>query len=290
MSVNYTGYAIQGVRSSECAPRRSPRRSAEVALDRSEEKIFVLKVMATLAMSAIVSWSSVSSLSHLDSRAMSAFAPYSKNSEDLGGGGTSEGIFANLGKAFAATPAEAAEVSGQGDGSGALGNLLNAIAPEKSEESVGVGVEEIGSDTSLDRAVEVQPAIDTASEPRVVQIVTVSKAEIEAKKAAEEAKAAYSQAEAEAKAYIYEHESNNKLTAVNEYGCIGLGQDCSCYGKGPACVPDLVQSCPDWRTNRECQDEFWEDYMSYRYGSWQNAKAHWTKRVPIKGIDKGHWW
>jgi|GEM_PF-2310887 len=87
--------------------------------------------------------------------------------------------------------------------------------------------------------------------------------------------------EAEAKAYIYRRESGNRLDAINPYGCIGLGQDCNSR---------LHIQCPDWQTNRKCQDGFWEDYMKRRYGTWNKAKSHWDARVPINGVDRGHWW
>lgn len=87
--------------------------------------------------------------------------------------------------------------------------------------------------------------------------------------------------EAEAKAFIYDKESSNRLDAVNASGCYGLGQDCNNV---------LANDCPDWRTNRECQDGFWERYMKKRYGTWVAAKAFWQARVPINGKDVGHWW
>lgn len=68
---------------------------------------------------------------------------------------------------------------------------------------------------------------------------------------------------------------------MNSIGCIGLGQDCN---------GQLALQCPDWRTNRDCQETFWEAYMQRRYGSWAKAKAHWQARVPIAGKDVGHWW
>ena len=87
--------------------------------------------------------------------------------------------------------------------------------------------------------------------------------------------------EAEAKAFIYDNESSNRLDAVNEIGCVGLGQDCN---------GALPIACPNWRTDRPCQDAFWEDYMKRRYGTWAAAKAHWLARVPINGEDRGYWW
>ena len=73
---------------------------------------------------------------------------------------------------------------------------------------------------------------------------------------------------AEAKAYIYQHESGNRTTAVNEIGCRGLGQ--ACPGSKLPCGDDYA-----------CQDTWFTNYMLQRYGSWQNAYAFWV----------GHkWW
>jgi hypothetical protein len=87
--------------------------------------------------------------------------------------------------------------------------------------------------------------------------------------------------ESEAKMFIYMKESGNRLDAVNSIGCIGLGQDCNGV---------LAKECPNWRTDRVCQDTFWEKYMQRRYGTWQAAKAFWIARVPINGKNVGHWW
>lgn len=87
--------------------------------------------------------------------------------------------------------------------------------------------------------------------------------------------------EAEAKAFIYAHESSNRLDAMNAGGCKGLGQDCNGV---------LEKDCPSWRTDYACQDAFWERYMAKRYGTWAKAKAHWQARVPINGKDVGNWW
>ena len=87
--------------------------------------------------------------------------------------------------------------------------------------------------------------------------------------------------EAEAKAFIYMKESTNRLEAENGSGCIGLGHDCN---------GQLHIQCPNWKTDRACQENFWESYMKRRYGSWVKARAHWLARVPIKGRDVGNWW
>lgn len=87
--------------------------------------------------------------------------------------------------------------------------------------------------------------------------------------------------EKEAKQFIYFKESSNRLDAENAYGCKGLGQDCN--GR-------LHIECPNWKTDYNCQDAFWERYMKSRYGSWVKAKAFWLARVPINGRDVGNWW
>lgn len=84
-----------------------------------------------------------------------------------------------------------------------------------------------------------------------------------------------------ARAFIFQKESGNRLNAVNSGGCYGLGQDCN---------GTLASACPNWRTDRPCQEAFWESYMQRRYGSWEKARAHWLARVPINGRDVGHWW
>lgn len=88
-------------------------------------------------------------------------------------------------------------------------------------------------------------------------------------------------AELEAKQFIYFKESTNTLDAVNTSGCKGLGQDCN---------GELEIDCPNWKTDYACQDAYWDRYMSSRYGTWQNAKAHWLARIPIDGRDVGNWW
>jgi len=76
-------------------------------------------------------------------------------------------------------------------------------------------------------------------------------------------------------------ESSNRLEAINEIGCKGLGQDCN---------GQLVIDCPNWQTDRPCQEAFWERYMISRYGTWVKAWEHWLARVPINGRDVGFWW
>lgn len=67
----------------------------------------------------------------------------------------------------------------------------------------------------------------------------------------------------EAKAFIYQHESGNRTTAVNSIGCRGLGQ--ACPGSKLPCGDDYA-----------CQDAWFTNYMLQRYGSWENAKAFWV--------------
>lgn len=71
-----------------------------------------------------------------------------------------------------------------------------------------------------------------------------------------------------AKAYIYEHESGNRTTAVNSIGCRGLGQAC----------PGTKLPCGD---DYACQDAWFTNYMQQRYGSWENAYIFWVNN---------HWW
>lgn len=87
--------------------------------------------------------------------------------------------------------------------------------------------------------------------------------------------------EKDAKAYIFRRESSNRLEAENQYGCKGLGQDCN--GR-------LVVECPDWKTDRKCQEAFFGKYVLRRYGDWDTAKKFWDARVPINGRDVGNWY
>lgn len=84
-----------------------------------------------------------------------------------------------------------------------------------------------------------------------------------------------------ARDFIFRVESGNTLHSVNGIGCYGLGQDCNDV---------LAGECPNWQTDRPCQERFWEAYMQRRYGSWEKAKAFWLARVPINGKDVGNWW
>lgn len=76
-------------------------------------------------------------------------------------------------------------------------------------------------------------------------------------------------------AIIYGKESGGRVAgtcntaAKNELGCIGIGQNC----------PDkngrlwLVEACPDWATNYDCQNAAFTRYALDRYGSWEKALA-----------------
>jgi LysM repeat protein len=69
----------------------------------------------------------------------------------------------------------------------------------------------------------------------------------------------------DAKAYIYSHESGNNPNATNPNGCFGLGQDCN--GRVRAlCGADYT-----------CQDAYFTNYATSRYGSWDNAVAFWQQ-------------
>lgn len=76
----------------------------------------------------------------------------------------------------------------------------------------------------------------------------------------------------DAKSCIYDRESSGRLDAVNSSGCIGLGQSC---GGG------LANACPNWQTDYNCQDAFWDNYAVSRYGSWEASWQFWLNN---------HWW
>jgi hypothetical protein len=73
--------------------------------------------------------------------------------------------------------------------------------------------------------------------------------------------------------YIFQRESGNRLDAVNEIGACGLGQSLPCS--------KLSSVCPNWRTDRDCQVQFFSSYAAARYGSWDNAVVWW---------DSHKWW
>lgn len=60
--------------------------------------------------------------------------------------------------------------------------------------------------------------------------------------------------------YIFSHEGS--LSSINSIGCKGEGQDCN---------GQLEIDCPDWQTDKACQDAFFTRYMLARYGTWELA-------------------
>lgn len=76
------------------------------------------------------------------------------------------------------------------------------------------------------------------------------------------------ESESEARAFIRHHESTNRLDAVNPAsGSCGLYQALPCS--------KLEADCPNWRTDRECQEAWGERYMLSRFASWRDAKNYW---------------
>ncbi len=74
------------------------------------------------------------------------------------------------------------------------------------------------------------------------------------------------QVEKDAKAYIFQHESGFNQYAVNpSSGACGLGQSLPCHKLTSSCRLD----------DYKCQDDWFENYMHRRYGTWQNAVAFW---------------
>ena len=114
-------------------------------------------------------------------------------------------------------------------------------------------------------------------ESQTIEIET----EITPEQQATDVKPAKKDVEAEARAYIFRRESSNRLDAENQYGCKGLGQDCNGH---------LVVECPNWKTDRACQEAFFGKYVLARYGDWETAKIFWDARVPINGVDRGNWY
>jgi uncharacterized membrane-anchored protein YhcB (DUF1043 family) len=64
-------------------------------------------------------------------------------------------------------------------------------------------------------------------------------------------------------AYIYQHESGCRTTALNSIGCYGIGQSC------PA---SKIAHCG---ASFECQDAWFRNYAVTRYGSTQAAYNFW---------------
>lgn len=69
-------------------------------------------------------------------------------------------------------------------------------------------------------------------------------------------------------AYIYQHESGCRTTAVNSIGCRGIGQ--ACPGDKLPCGADFA-----------CQDAWFRNYAVQRYGSTYSAYQFWLNN---------HWW
>lgn len=61
---------------------------------------------------------------------------------------------------------------------------------------------------------------------------------------------------------IYMQESGCRIDAVNGIGACGIGQSLPCS--------KLESVCPDWRTNYDCQNQWFTAY-AMQYGSWEEA-------------------
>lgn len=61
---------------------------------------------------------------------------------------------------------------------------------------------------------------------------------------------------------IYQGESSCKIDAVNSIGACGIGQSLPCS--------KLSSVCPNWRTDYDCQNQFFTAY-AMQYGSWEQA-------------------
>lgn len=70
-------------------------------------------------------------------------------------------------------------------------------------------------------------------------------------------------------AYIYQHESGCRTTALNSIGCYGIGQSCPA-SKIAHCGADF-----------SCQDSWFRNYAISRYGSTYGAYQFWLSN---------HWW
>jgi hypothetical protein len=69
--------------------------------------------------------------------------------------------------------------------------------------------------------------------------------------------------------YIMDYESDWFPGAVNDGGCIGLGQAC------PGGIrSELEARCPDWPSQPVCQLVVFQDYAYSRYGGWEGSVAH----------------
>ena len=73
--------------------------------------------------------------------------------------------------------------------------------------------------------------------------------------------------------FIMTKESEWFPGAVNDGGCIGLGQAC------PGGIRSTLEaSCPDWANQPVCQLQVFQDYAYSRYGGWDNAAADWRQK------------
>lgn len=68
------------------------------------------------------------------------------------------------------------------------------------------------------------------------------------------------------KSCIYDKESGNNPAAMNSIGCYGIGQDCNGI---------VLNQCG---TDYACQDAYFTDYMSRRYGTWEHAWEVWQQQ------------
>ena len=74
--------------------------------------------------------------------------------------------------------------------------------------------------------------------------------------------------------WIITRESGWRPSAVNPYGCIGLGQNC----------PDkngnlwLVAACPNWQSDPVCQLRRFTVYAQGRYGGWAQSVITWQRQ------------
>lgn len=68
--------------------------------------------------------------------------------------------------------------------------------------------------------------------------------------------------------YIISRESGWRLDARNSNGCLGLGQ--ACPGS------KLINACPNYSSDANCQLRFFTAYVNGRYGSWNGAYQFWV--------------
>lgn len=172
----------------------------------------------------------------------------------------------------------------------AKGSIENIVETFKPRQNVGkkalenTKVAEPAAETPTSDTVEVKPeAKPTDNAPQTMaqpeQPVKVESPVEPVKKP--EMKIPDNELEAASKSFIYKVESGNNPNAVNpRSGACGLGQALPCE--------KLTKHCN--LGDYKCQDEWFENYMKNRYGSWQAAENHWRAAVPINGQPVGHWW